>query len=407
MKPYYQDDLVTLFHGDCREVIASMPDASVDAIITDPPYEIGFMGKGWDRSGIAFNTDLWADCLRVLKPGGHLAAFGAPRSWHRLAVAVEDAGFEIRDSIAWLYGQGFPKSMNVSKAIDRHLGAERKVTREAATPYAAGENSNFDRRVSIDRERRDVPATAEARKWEGWGTTLKPAFEPILIARKPFSGTVAQNVLKHGVGALNIDATRIPGEWTTWQVQQGKALAGGTSSVDTVGWNNGFVGEQHAGGRHPANVALDASQAEALDAEVGILKSGALKAHENKHALPSSYSTGFKFVTSEFEANEGGPSRFFPVFHYAAKAKKAERPQIDGIGHPTVKPLDLMRWLVRLLTPPEGLILEPFAGSGTTIEAALEEKMSIVAIEMEGAYLPLIEQRIARVHPPIFGGDIA
>ena len=406
MKPYYQDDFVTLFHADCRDVIAGLPENSVDAIITDPPYELGFMGKGWDKSGIAFETALWADLLRVLKPGGHIAVFGAPRTWHRLAVAIEDAGFQIRDSIAWIYGQGFPKSMDVSKAIDKHFKKERPVTREAKQPYSEGETIEYDTRVSIQRERRDTPVSPEARTWQGWGTQLKPAFEPVVVARKPLVGTVAKNVLTHGVGALNIDATRIPGQWTTWQIQQGKPLPGGTSSKDSVGWNNGYAGEQHPGGRHPSNLVLDESAAAALDSEVGTLKSGALKSHENKHTEASSYKTGFKYVTSEYEANEGGPSRFFPVFHYCAKAKKAERPRVDGLGHPTVKPLGLMQWLVRLLTPPGGTILDPFAGSGTTVEAALLENKHVIAAEVQREYLPLIEERIHRSQPGLFSaGD--
>ena len=403
MKPYYQDDFVTLYHADCLEVIEKLPDNSVDAIVTDPPYGLGFMGKKWDNMPPGRE---WAEaCLRVLKPGGHMLAFGGARTWHRLAVAIEDAGFEIRDTIAWVYGEGFPKSMDVSKAIDKHLGVERVVTREGRREYAEGEIT-WDKRVSIERERRDTPATEEAAQWKGWGTNLKPAFEPVILTRKPFTGTVAENVLEHGVGALNIDATRIPGQWTTWQVQQGKDLPPGTSSEHTVGWNNGFVGSQHPNGRHPANLIFDEYAASKLDEQSGHLKSGALKPYKYRHRDASSYRFEFTTVDGEYEANEGGASRFF----YCAKARKSERPVVNGVGHPTVKPLALMEHLVQLITPPGGVLLDPFAGSGTTLEAATRLGFKSIGVELDEAYLPLIEHRLKRVTPTqeglnLWGGD--
>lgn len=407
MTLHYEDAGLRLWHGSNKNILPTFEDASFDSIVTDPPYELGFMGKGWDSTGVAFDVDVWRECLRVLKPGGHLLAFGGSRTWHRMAVAIEDAGFEIRDSIAWLYGEGFPKSMDVSKAIDKTLGAEREVTRPAArSPLDSGSTVGFDQRISIERERRDEPATEAARAWKGWGTALKPAFEPIIVARKPLSGTVAANVLAHGTGALHIDACRIPGQWSTWQVQQEKPLAPNTPATASVGWGNGYVGEQHPGGRHPANLVLDESQAQRLDDEVGILKSGALKPYQENHENASSYRINRdRGKTYESPANEGGPSRFFPTFRYEGKARRSERPEVDGAQHATVKPLELMRWLIRLVTRPGGRVLDLYAGSGTTGEAALLEGMEVDLIEIEADHLPLILQRIRKPLQPSMFGD--
>ncbi|AXH67669.1 DNA methylase [Mycobacterium phage Arlo] len=327
---------VDLRLGDCRDILTELEDDSVDSIVTDPPYELGFMSKKWDGSGIAFDVEMWEQCLRVLKPGGHLLAFGGSRTWHRLTVAIEDAGFEVRDSIAWLYGSGFPKSLNVSKAIDKAAGAEREV-----------------------------------RQWQGWGTALKPAFEPIVVARKPLVGTVAANVLEHGTGALNIDACRI-----------------GTAQ-----------------GRWPTNVVLDDTQAAELDKQSGNLPGG-VTVRRNMHGQEQNangiYGSRKRYASEDFTyGDSGGASRFFPVFKYQAKAPTKERPSYvneDGakVAHSTVKPLTLTRWLARLVCPPGGVILDPFAGSGTTVEACLLEGFDCIAIENEPEYIPLIEHRISR-----------
>jgi hypothetical protein len=205
---------VTVHHGNCLDILPTLPDCSVDSVVTDPPYELGFMGKKWDASGIAYRVDLWSEVLRVLKPGGHLLAFGGTRTYHRMAVAIEDAGFEIRDSIHWIYGSGFPKSLDVSKAIDKAAGAEREATgptRRGAQQESTGRYGAWGDGIAPT-----APATDAAKQWEGWGTALKPAHEPVVVARRPLIGTVAANVLQHGTGALNIDGTRVGGEGGRW-----------------------------------------------------------------------------------------------------------------------------------------------------------------------------------------------
>ncbi|MCA4748594.1 site-specific DNA-methyltransferase [Mycobacteroides abscessus] len=464
MTPYYQDDSVTLHHGDCLDVLRAddygydwnlgyrsarmFPDNSVDAVITDPPYGIAFMGKAWDQPGefgstrlrtggenkrrghkdAALNAGLydlspaamlnfqrwctaWAtECLRILKPGGHLLAFGGSRTWHRLAAAIEDAGFEIRDSIAWLYAQGFPKSMDVSKAIDKAAGAERAViglrtygdghtyNGGAASGRSAGHMGHpVERAPSVE----TAPATDAAKQWQGWGTALKPSFEPIVVARKPLAGTVAANVLEHGTGALNIDACRVGDEvrhasFTSFAPASGNRLgAPGTQEA-----RRGTQGEpKEYTGRWPTNVVLDEHQAEALDRQTGVLHSGTMRAGAERQPRAGGAIYGAdarNFVPADTYGDSGGASRFFPVFRYEAKAPTSERPNTDGVQHPTVKPLDLMRWLVRLVTPVGAVVLEPFAGSGTTAEACVLEDRQCIAIEREADYLPLIVSRLQK-----------
>lgn len=335
MSIYYQDDHVVLYHGDCIETMRTMPEGSVDSIVTDPPYGLGFMGKKWDA--LPPGEDWARECLRVLKPGGHLLAFGGSRTWHRLAVAIEDAGFEMRDSLAWLYGSGFPK----------HRAA------------------------------------------------LKPAFEPVVMARKLFKGSLTANEATHGTGALNIDACRI-------------ALSAGEDAAELTARSGGvrgfadqFVGGKARGapptdmsrGRWPANVLLDEHTADELDRQSGVLTSGAKKPHANANRDTASFGKQMAHTVNEFPSDSGGASRFF----YVAKAPKSERPVVDGIAHATVKPLALMRHLVKLVTPAGGTVLDTFAGSGTTVEAAMVEGFNVIGIEREAEYLPLIQARIARV----------
>ncbi|SIF35440.1 DNA methylase N-4/N-6 [Mycobacteroides abscessus subsp. abscessus] len=440
MTPYYQDDSVTLYHGDCLDVLRELADKSVDAVITDPPYGIAFMGKAWDQPGefgslrkgsasgrsrpnpgrtapasksgadIAGTYDLspaamlnfqrwctaWAtECLRILKPGGHLLAFGGSRTWHRLAAAIEDAGFEIRDSIAWLYGSGFPKSLDVSKAIDKAAGAERGVV---GTHHRHGGGSAVSGSMlgslGTDSELPlTAPATVAAKRWQGWGTALKPSFEPIVVARKPLSGTVAQNVLEHGTGALNIDACRV----TTGDALVRPSVQRHDNEV--LGKGLGAGAQVEPAGRWPTNVVLDEHQAEALDRQTGVLHSGTMRAGTERQPRAGGTIYGADtrtFAPADTYGDSGGASRFFPVFRYEAKAPTSERPNADGVQHPTVKPLDLMRWLVRLVTPVGAVVLEPFAGSGTTAEACVLEDRQCIAIEREADYLPLIVSRLQK-----------
>lgn len=373
-----------------------MPDESIHAIVTDPPYGLGFMGREWDDLPPGLP---WArECLRVLKPGGHLLAFGGSRTWHRLAVAVEDAGFEIRDSIAWLYGSGFPKSLDVSKAIDKAAGAEREVVRprtytlsaDGAT-YGSGINPSGKRSETSEIT---APATPEAQQWDGWGTALKPAFEPIVVARKPLAGTVAANVLEHGTGALNIDGCRIG---TASGLQRPERRGRG----DTGGWADytqepGQYGTPDGSGRWPTNVILDDAQAAELDKQSGTSTSRRAERGAGKGETATYGVWGTTDDTTRGHDDEGGASRFFPIFRYVAKAPTSERPRVNGVAHPTVKPLDLVQWLVRLVTPPGGVVLDPFAGSGTTLEAALIEGFQCIGIEREDDYLPLIKARLTK-----------
>ena len=419
----------TIHNGDCIETMNAMPPESVDAIVTDPPYGLGFMGRKWDTLPPSLE---WAEaCYRVLKPGGHIAAFGGTRTWHRLAVAIEDAGFEMRDSLAWLYGSGFPKSHDVGKAIDRQAGAEREVIgmNETLRKYMPNGNTGSfqlngcqsveelerlaeiggktpdgrDARATLarrnDHEARftiTAPATPEAVQWDGWGTALKPAFEPIVLARKPLvEKTVARNVLAHGTGAINVDACRIA---TDEQIAAHHGTANPRVAMGD-GWGEGYqVGQAastppNTAGRWPANVLLDHHAAAWVDEQSGHLPAGSRPAKRSPDAARAVY--GAFAGQDGLEAtrlDSGGASRFF----YSAKAPKSERPNVGGVQHPTVKPLAIMRWLIRLVTPPGGVVLDPFAGSGTTIEAALIEGFNPVGIEMEADYLPLIQHRIDR-----------
>ncbi len=442
-------DKLTLHHGDCLEVLRSLPDCSVDSVVTDPPYGLSFMGKRWDYD--VPSVEVWAECLRVLKPGGHLLAFAGTRTQHRMAVRIEDAGFEIRDMIAWVYGSGFPKSLDVSKAIDKNngeVGRLHKFTEwmrttglsakqiNDATDTFMGSHYLTDKsqpaiptralwsklrplcefipawvdelvdRIEAEREvvgqktagianpddrnRHTIggsaavvvditaPATLEAKQWEGWGTALKPALEPITVARKPLIGTVAENVLQHGTGAINVDGGRVGTDGGTTRSEQ--------APYAESGWRTGHKVEMLNSGRWPANFIHDGSE-EATD----LL---------------------------------GASARFF----YCAKASKADRDEgceklqersagecVDrvegsagmespraGAGrtsgsrnhHPTVKPTDLMRYLCRLVTPPSGIVLDPFMGSGSTGKAAMMEGFAFVGIEREAEYIDIAKARI-------------
>jgi DNA modification methylase len=456
---------MTLHHGDCIEVMRGMADNSVDSIVTDPPYELGFMGKSWDSTGIAYSVEMWTEALRVLKPGGHLLAFSGSRTYHRMAVAIEDAGFQIRDQIMWLYGSGFPKSHNVSKGIDKaggvgvsfhefrdavkiamdaqgirtsalrralgnymlshylsqgsqpavpnyrdykiirdfvnlgdafdHLFADEVAREVVGTKMSGIANAKEGQRHTIGASKAievdiTAPSTPAAQQWEGWGTALKPAHEPIVLARKPFAGTVASNVLQHGTGALNIDGSRVG--TTDSFGGEAKGTSGFAAGYENDGWVAGSTQ-----GRWPANVIHDGSD-EVVD--------------------------GFP--------DNGSAARFF----YCAKANKRDRNEgLDGFAgkeiggkgnglartcatcgasvldgcqcpdrtftnptranhHPTVKPVDLMRYLVKLITPPKGVVLDPFMGSGSTGKGAVIEGFNFVGIEQDADYLDIARARI-------------
>ncbi|WP_256993590.1 DNA-methyltransferase [Rhodococcus sp. 06-418-5] len=445
--PYYQDDTVTLHHGDVLDVLRELPDCSVDSVVTDPPYGISFMGKQWDQPGQFGSTvkngtpsphrrgpdrelkpisaggamearrydlspsamknfqnwcEAWAtECLRILKPGGYIVSFGGSRTWHRLASAVEDSGFEIRDSMAWLYGSGFPKSVDVAKAITgaqlgfgSNSGAIRRATM-GADYVESGRQGNRDGAGRRDTGLLDqnLELTVDAQRWQGWGTALKPAFEPIVVGRKPLAGTVPANVLEHGTGALNIDGCRI-GSAARTNPAAANTPGGAALNMSVAGMPAG-VAATDVIGRWPANVLLDESQAAALDSDAGPRRAGSIPANRQGIGFTESTAT-VEPPASRVEHDAGGASRFFPTFRYEAKAPTSERPVVNGVQHPTVKPLALMRWLVRLVTPPNGVVLEPFAGSGTTAEACIHERMRCIAIERDDDYLPLIVKRITK-----------
>lgn len=436
--------------GDCLEVLRAMPDCSVDAVVTDPPYGLadhrpaaivaaltawangdrervpdgrGFMGRAWDA--FVPPPAVWDECLRVLRPGGHLAAFAGSRTYDLMGLAIRMAGFEIRDGLQWIYGSGMPKSLDVSKAIDAtllHGGANSRRIREAndsrevlgPKTYANGEhvaanlhrgrgarnNGMMGEAVPAHAPAQNVtaPTTDEAARWSGWGTALKPAHEPMVLARKPLDGTVAANVLAHGTGGLNIDATRVGTQTRT-------NPAGGASSLQRVsrveqGYRDHVttsVGQPSTvTGRWPANVVLDEEAAATLDEQSGTLTSGKMRpTHTTAGRAVYGQNAAGGYTTMETYGDSGGASRFF----YCAKASAKERPKVDGQGWPTVKPLALMRWLVRLVTPPGGTVLDPFAGTGTTLQAADLEGFDAIGIERDELAYRLICQRLGREDP--------
>lgn len=499
--------------GDMRSVLATLPENSMDSCPCDPPYELGFMGKKWDSTGIAFNPEAWAAVYRVLKPGAYLAAFGGTRTWHRIAVAIEDAGFEIRDSLAWLYGQGFPKSLNISKQLDKerrddvrhvcrflrsamdekgvtsaklaeHFGCHSRLidhwaardtdsqpslpTPEqwralkqllALPPEMDAEVARLNARkgepgdaykeaevvgehegetpglVGVRFSKEDSfirgPNSALARLWEGWGTALKPSFEPIVLARKPLDGTAANNVAKWGTGGLNIDGCRVPHS-SPADLAKHQAMVDGLRKRGALGnsWKNSSplenCSDANASGRWPPNVCVDYLVANDLDLVFGTHKAGKSVTRNGKGGkiFNGKGNNGAARPDSGY-SDIGGVSRYF----YCPKANGEERdagleawPVLtggqmtdreegapgatnprSGAGrggdrrnpHPTVKPLELMRWLCRLITPPGGWVLDPFAGSGTTGCAAVLEGFNFAGVELDPTHHKLCVDRIA------------
>jgi DNA modification methylase len=403
--------------GRNMELLRWAPDGCFDSVVTDPPYELEFMAKAWDGTGIAFSVPFWREVLRVLKPGGHLLAFGGTRTYHRMTCAIEDAGLEVRDSLHWVYGTGFPKSLNVSKAIDDAAGAEREVVGKKGGRYSSpkqdfrgGTHHAANGAAVAMFDDITAPATEAAKQWDGWGTALKPGHEPIVLARKPLAGTVAANVLAHGTGGLNIDACRI-GSGTP------KPVRGATENTGEGLFEMGSRSPRpdSTEGRWPANVLLDEGAALELDAQTegvchsaGKARTGSDNPRAAKHDA-TSWSIDSSTGDMHRFGDSGGASRFF----YVAKPSRRERdlgcehlPARTGGDatdredvarnyHPTVKPIDLMRWLVRLVTPPQGWVLDPFVGSGTTAIAATLEGARFTGIEQDEGYCELARARMA------------
>jgi site-specific DNA-methyltransferase (adenine-specific) len=407
-----------IHHGDNREVLKNLADNSIDSVVTDPPYELGFMGKSWDATGVAYSVELWQEVMRVLKPGGHLLAFSGSRTYHRMAVAIEDAGFEIRDQIMWIYGSGFPKSHDVSKGVDKQAGAERErmvpQSRKQSSVAIAATGLRADGWSPQVKE----GTTAEAKQWQGWGTALKPAHEPIVVARKPLIGTVAANVLTYGTGGLNIDASRVGSEIVSTHHAPKGTFAGGEPNrgSDTSTYQN------HTG-RWPANVIHDGS-----DEVVELFPTNAGGGHWAKTKVTgygefgggkSEYfgqgekdgkGSAARFFycakASKRDRNEGLDLEKFPLRHYTVANKMGGETDsmLTGSGnprdsrkqnhHPTVKPTELMRYLCRLVTPPGGIVLDPFMGSGSTGKGAMYEGFEFVGIELTDEYLPIAKARI-------------
>ena len=396
----------TLHHGDCLAWLRTLPSASVDAIVTDPPAGIAFMGKAWDHhkggraEWVAWLTEVMRECLRILKPGGHALVWSLPRTEHWTACAVEDAGFEIRDGVYHLCAQGWPKSLDVSKAIDAAAGAEREMigvhrARRVANAFGGSWSETGGPLTA--------PATDDAKRWSGWGTALKPAVERWILARKPLDGTVVANVLAHGVGALNVDGCRVE---SGARPLHGRTANESDSSAYSTRGGSARVGETTLG-RWPSNIVLshaetcgdecdEACPVHALDEQSGARKSGQ-PTSGSAPVTKSAYGSGVARSLVGY-TDEGGASRFFPVFHpfgYFGKAKSAN--QRGGVEnkHPTVKNIDLMRWLVRLITPPGGLVVDAFAGSGTTGVAALLEGCRFAAAEADADSYETARARLA------------
>jgi DNA modification methylase len=430
-----------IYHGDCREVMATLHAESVDSIVSDPPYGLSIMGKGWDH-GVP-GVEFWGAALRMAKPGAHLLAFGGTRTYHRLACAIEDAGWEIRDCVMWVYGSGFPKSHDVSRAIDKAAGAEREVVGPSRAnvrsdlKYGGNDPShNHGRLGAVTHPPITAPATDAARQWSGWGTALKPAWEPIIVARKPIVGTIAENVLTHGTGAINVDGCRVGIASGDQKSEGGRKLARHqeTNGFDG-GWKSKTTNLDDGLGRWPANLIHDGSEE-----VVGLFPDGGSHGG-GKSGTSDGYNGRISPGENACKRSTGSAARFF----YCAKASKADRDEgCEGLEerdradqsawvrkcnvcgdtfcdpktskphcghddfsfvspsprrnhHPTVKPADLMRYLCRLVTPPGGIVLDPFTGSGSTGKAAILEGFRFIGIEREAEYVEIAKARIAAV----------
>jgi site-specific DNA-methyltransferase (adenine-specific) len=383
--------LIETHLGSMLDWLADYDGPLFDCCVTDPPYELGFMGKSWDSTGIAFQVETWRRVYDALKPGAHLVAFSGTRTYHRMACAIEDAGFEIRDQLAWCYGSGFPKSHDVSKAIDKAAGAEREVVGEYdrrgqhdGCNRNSGAGGEHDMRAHVGAiVPITAPATPEAQQWQGWGSALKPAWEPICLARKPLAEkSIAANVLAHGTGAINVDACRVG-----LGADKTPAPKSRNSSEPWFTTASQNLGGDDTKARFPANLVHDGSD-EVL-AGFPETSSGSISPHHKRTTSKTANTFGERAAPpEETHGDSGSAARFF----YSAKAGPLDR---IGTAHATVKPVDLMRWLVRLVTPPGGRILEPFAGSGTTGIAAMAEGFDCTMIELVPEHLTDIDRKLA------------
>jgi site-specific DNA-methyltransferase (adenine-specific) len=372
-----------LILGDCLDKLKDLKDNSVDSVVTDPPYGLSFMGQKWDYE--VPSVSIWKECFRVLKPGGHLLSFAGSRTYHRMAVNIEDAGFEIRDQIMWVYGSGFPKSLNVGKAIDKKLGNEREVVGIKNRPAISTNNSNDGwKRPSHYNEdgthkttmNITVPASEEAKQWDGWGTALKPAHEPIVLARKPFVGTVADNVLEYGTGAINIDGCRVGDEVRVDKITENGF---GSNFMDDNWQPSGKSYEKEVQGRWPANFIHDGLEEE-WSKYFYCPKANKKDRNEGCEELEEKQTIG--------GGGTNDPNGDDVCGKYGSVKAKANN------NHPTVKPTELMRYLCRLITPKDGTVLDPFMGSGSTGKAAVLEGFSFTGIELSQEYLNIAEKRI-------------
>jgi len=459
-----------VLNADCKVILPKMPDNSVEAIVTDPPYELGFMNKNWDGSGIAYDLELWKECLRVLKPGGHLLAFGGTRTYHRMVCAIEDAGFEIRDSIVellstdiavvnfleslnqsqveaffkvveesqfggileYVYGSGFPKSVNISKNIDKIQGTEKIVGKGRAGKTALGQSSEWNKTNNPHEFNITEPNSPDAIKWNGYGTALKPAHEPIVVARKPIEGTVANNVLTHGCGGLNIDGCRVEANIDEFGAGGGFKIGSGSKynqHATSYSMGEGKVKPMHNQGRFPANLIHDGSEEVVREFPDSSITGNRKDKGKFEYANPLPLSGKTNRKETEY-TDSGSAARFF----YCAKTSKKERnmgceglesKQVAygnqqtaelkkglpltpnaGVGesgvikpqknhHPTVKPVALIEYLVKLVTKENDIVLDPFFGSGTTGIACVNLDRNFIGIEMEEEYCEIANKRIA------------
>lgn len=455
MQIYSETGDFRLYQGSMLDMLQVIAPNSIDAVLTDPPYELGFMGKGWDNSGIAFQPDTWRKCYSVLKSGGYLLAFGGTRTFHRIACAIEDAGFEIRDTIMWLYGSGFPKSMNIGLAIDKKNGVESEIVGYTSQQDIRSGNYTGVCTNNNEYSRVDWPIKKASNEWAGWGTALKPAYEPVIVARKPCEGSCVDNVMRYGVGGLNIDGCRVGDDLIKGGTmpdfrdvgRQQKEISG----VDKLSFGQITNAERkpladHVG-RYPSNVILTYDDTDFDEVCGGMPETKSTQAqgihrnNRNGNTVFSNTSCGFnnsRYDSRKLEGfdDEGSAARYF----YCAKASKRDRDEgldafqekqtTDGSlrcnadtarmfganstlhrnTHPTVKPVDLMQYLVRLVTPKGGTVLDPFNGSGSTGKAVMYENRDrnsgykYIGIELTAEYLPIADARIryaAGDHSPV------